>query len=129
MMPSSADHSRRFAIRSALAASADGPRSRKKMRGLSFVALRCDLFGNRARILLVGDHEDQDFCTLVGAWISGCRVNRGRRLVKRISGFQRATWLAVDCEFIRPLDHVAERVVARVAMPGAARPRLPGTKG
>ena len=48
----------------------------------------------------------------------------GGRLVKCISGFQKATWLAVDCKFVRPLDHVAKRIVARVPMRSATRPRL-----
>ena len=51
-------------------------------------------------------------------------MNRARRLVKSISGFQKATWLAVDCKFVRPLDYVAERMVARVPMRSTARPRL-----
>jgi hypothetical protein len=93
--------------------------------GLSFATHRYNLFGNRARVLLVCNHEDHDFCTLVDAWISRCCVNRGRRLVKCISSFQSAAWLAVDCKFVRPLDHVAKRMVARVPMPGTARPWLP----
>jgi hypothetical protein len=40
--------------------------------GLSFVTHRCNLFGNRARVLLVCNHEDQNCCTLVDAWISRC---------------------------------------------------------
>ena len=41
-------------------------------RAGAYAAHRCNLFGNRARVLLVCNHEDQDFCTLVDAWISRC---------------------------------------------------------
>lgn len=54
------------------------------------------LFGNRARGLLVGNHEHQNFGALVRTWISRCRVDRRRSLVKCVTGFQNDTWLPID---------------------------------
>ena len=52
-------------------------------------------------------------------------MNCRRRLVKGFAGVQDAARLPVYPEFVRPLDDVAERVMARVAVPSAAGPWFP----
>ena len=40
---------------------------RTRLHGL----VECNLFRDRARISLIRDHEDKNFCTLIRAWIQG----------------------------------------------------------
>src|SRR5262249_39499914 len=61
-----------------------------------------------AWVFLVRDHEHQDFCALVRAWIPGCRVYCGRRLVERVARFERPGRLAIERKFVRALDDVPE---------------------
>src|SRR5438094_6223840 len=77
-----------------------------------------------AGILLVGNHEHQDFGALVRAWVARGRVDRGRRLIKSITSLQRAGRLAVDRELVGPFDDVPKGVVSRVPMASAARAGL-----
>jgi hypothetical protein len=86
---------------------------------------RCNLFRDRARIFLIRDHEDQNFCMLVRTRIPGHGVNRGRRLVKCFPSLEGAAGLAVDSNLVGPLDDVSERVMSGVAVPGAAASGLP----
>src|SRR5207248_8970306 len=47
----------------------------------------------------------------------------GGRVVERLAGIQDAAGLAVDGELVGALDHVAERVMARMPVRRAAAPR------
>jgi hypothetical protein len=79
--------------------------------------------GDRARVFLIGDHENDDLCGLVRARVSGHGVDCRRRLVERLACVQDAAGLAVDGELVSALDHVAERVMARMPVRRAAAPR------
>jgi hypothetical protein len=50
-------------------------------------------------------------------------VDCGRRLVERLARVDNAGGLAVDGELVGALDHVAERVMARMPVQRAAAPR------
>ena len=47
-------------------------------------------FVDRARVVLVGDHEDDDLQSFVAAHVVGHRMDGARRLVKNIARFQHA---------------------------------------
>src|SRR5438105_7462237 len=79
--------------------------------------------GDRARVLLIGDHENDDLRGLVRARASGHGVDCGWRLVERLARVQDAAGLAVDGELVSALDHVAECVMARMPVRRAAAPR------
>src|SRR5450755_4638886 len=51
-------------------------------------------------------------------------MKRWKRPVQSLSGFSIASLLPAACQFLRPPDLGAKRVVARVPMPGTAGPRL-----
>src|SRR5215211_1535750 len=76
--------------------------------------------GYRARVFLIGDHEDDDSRALVRAWVSGDGVDCGRRLVERFARVEGPAGLAIDGELVGALDHVAKRVMARMPVRRAA---------
>ena len=82
----------------------------------------CSL-GDRARIFLIGDHEHDNLRALVRARISGHGVDCRRWLVECLARVQDAAGLAVDGELVGAFDHIAERVMARMAVGRAAAPR------
>src|SRR3954465_9953281 len=77
---------------------------------------RCGRLIDGAGLALVRDHEDDDLHRLVLTRIARNRVQRPRRLIKRVARLQRAYRAAIDAEFIGALDHIAERVVARMTV-------------
>ena len=81
------------------------------------------LLDDRARVFLISDHEDDDLRAFVRARVSGDGVDCGRRLVERLACVQDPAGLAVDGELVGALDHVAERVMARMPVRRAAAPR------
>src|SRR5215468_650853 len=78
-------------------------------------------WGDGARVLLVSHHEDHDLRALVRAWIARRRVHDPRRLVEHLAGLQGARRCAIDGELVGALDHIAERVMTRMAVRRAAR--------
>src|SRR6266567_4191899 len=89
-------------------------------RGMSFPLF----FVDGAWVVLIGDHEDDDLQSLVGARVAGHGMDGARRLVENIARFQHPCRLSVDSKLISPLDHISECVMARMMVRRAGVSRI-----
>src|SRR3954468_6369827 len=81
-------------------------------------------FGDGAGIFLIGHHEDQNLRPLIRTWIARGRMHRAGGLIEGITRLQEDAPLPIDAELVGAFHDVTKRMMAGMAMPRAAAPRV-----